>query len=153
MGNETVGPDPKDLSLAILSLLNLEGVDQSMLQQLSGNELDVQTVSTFHSCLPLMISLHLCHFIFQYSILQCCQSPMSHLPASSLLLLYLTKCHHSQKKKSVLLLQLVVFLEKRDSCLSALIVNYLQKRICTCGERSTNSSMFCMFLLLQLCRR
>lgn len=59
-----MGPDPKDLSLAILSLLNLGGVDQSMLQQSPDNELDVKIVSTFHSHLYLMISLHLCLFFF-----------------------------------------------------------------------------------------
>lgn len=59
-----MGPDPKDLSLAILSLLNLGGVDQSMLQQSPDNELDVKIVSTFHSHLYLMISLHLGLFFF-----------------------------------------------------------------------------------------
>lgn len=59
-----MGPDPKDPSPAVLSLLNWGGVDQSMLQQLPHNELDVKIFSTFHSCLSLMTSLHLCLFFF-----------------------------------------------------------------------------------------
>lgn len=52
---DTVCPDPKDLALAIFSLLKSGGLGHSQFQQLPDNKLDMRLFSAFHSFLFLML--------------------------------------------------------------------------------------------------